>query len=238
MKHIYIVFGVIVIILGVLLAMGPQLLFKPCTMADMAEADSCGDDGCSDSVSASDCCDSEEIDHEHIAEIPLILGACGGSCELSCVCGNSGTCSSEGCGTLDGICGENKSGGEMKAAASSGCGGCGSGGGGGCGTTLADLPVCFWTAQAILGLGFLIIALGLCIIVFSDPRTNVGLSIGTFFAGIVAVFIPNSLMTGCTINSMPCRTTTFPAITVISIVLIVLSALYVVYLERKNKASA
>ena len=251
MKKMYIVFGAFVIILGILAAVGPQTVFKPCNPAKMMAASSggCGSGGscggsCGGDVHAkeSDCCSADG--HTHEQDAPAVIGACGGPCGLGCGCGNSGTCKGEGCATLGGICGEplDADGAPETAAASGGCGGgcgSGSGSGGGCGTaSFDDYPVCFWTVQAVMGLGFLIIALGLCIIVFSDPRINLGLSIGTFLSGIVTLFVPNSLIPGCSVADMACRTSTFPAITVISIILIALSIAYIVYLEIKNKVFA
>jgi hypothetical protein len=49
-----------------------------------------------------------------------------------------------------------------------------------CVPTVSNLPVCYWTARAEIGMGLLIIALGICMIVFTDPKTQLGLLIGTF----------------------------------------------------------
>ena len=195
MKQLYLIFGAVVIILGLLLAVGPKMFFKPCDPSSMAassdgcgSAGDCGGDSCSGGhAPGSDCCDTDSV----AEDAPVVIG---GSC-----CGDS------------------------------------SGGGGGCGTSINDYPVCFWTVQAVLGLAFLIIALGLCIIVFSDPRINLGLSIGIFLSGIVALFIPNSLIPGCPSLDMACKTAAFPAVTVISVILIALTVAYIVYLEIKNK---
>jgi len=238
MKQLYLIFGAVVIILGLLLAVGPKTFFKPCDPSSMAassdgcgSAGDCGGDSCSGGhAPGSDCCDTDGV-----AEgAPVVIGACGGPCEIGCGCGNSGTCKGEGCATLGGVCGEPLDGQPAAEIASSGsC--CGDSSGGGCGTSISDYPVCFWTVQAVLGLAFLIIALGLCIIVFSDPRINLGLSIGIFLSGIVALFIPNSLIPGCSSLDMACKTAALPAVTVISAILIALTAAYIVYLEIKNK---
>ena len=63
-----------------------------------------------------------------------------------------------------------------------------------CGTSQKSYPVCHWSARAELGLGFLIIALGLCMLVFCDPKTQLGLALGTFFASFIAIAIPNALI--------------------------------------------
>jgi hypothetical protein len=95
-------------------------------------------------------------------------------------------------------------------------------------------PHCHWSAQAEIGLGLLIAALGACMIVFTDPKTHLGLLIGTFLAGIIALFIPHTLIGGCGMMSMACRKTAFPVITLISVILLIYSAIMVVYIEMKK----
>jgi hypothetical protein len=97
-----------------------------------------------------------------------------------------------------------------------------------------DIPTCHWTAQAEIGLGLLIAALGLCFIVFNDSKTQFGLSIGVFFSGIIALFIPHGLIGGCEEKSMACHRVAFPAITVLCAVLIIGTALYVYFTEIKK----
>ena len=85
-------------------------------------------------------------------------------------------------------------------------------------------PLCHWTARAEIGVGLLIAALGACLIVFNDPKTHIGLLIGIFLAGIVALGIPHFLIGGCGSLAMRCRKVAFPALTAESIVLLVFSA--------------
>ncbi|MDR0442616.1 MAG: DUF4418 family protein [Treponema sp.] len=95
-------------------------------------------------------------------------------------------------------------------------------------------PLCYWTAQAEIGVGLLIAALGLCMLVFTDPKTHLGLGIGIFFAGFIALFLPHSLIGGCAAEDMACRQVAFPALTVESIVLMAYSAVVVAYGEIKK----
>ncbi|MDR0457223.1 MAG: DUF4418 family protein [Treponema sp.] len=95
-------------------------------------------------------------------------------------------------------------------------------------------PLCFWSLQAEIGIGLLIAALGICMFAFDDPKTQLGLAISTFLAGIVALFIPYSLIGGCKGAEMACRRIAFPAITVESVILVLFSALIVVYIELKK----
>jgi hypothetical protein len=95
-------------------------------------------------------------------------------------------------------------------------------------------PHCHWSAQAEIGMGFLIAALGICMIVFTDHKTHLGLLIGIFLAGIITLFIPHSLIGGCGMMNMQCRKVAFPAITAESVVLLVFSAVIAVYIEMKK----
>lgn len=94
-------------------------------------------------------------------------------------------------------------------------------------------PLCHWSARAETGIGLLIAALGICLIIFPDPQTRRGLFIGIFFAGIVALFVPHTLIGGCAAETMACRKTAFPAITAESALLIIFSAVQVIAIEVK-----
>jgi len=114
----------------------------------------------------------------------------------------------------------------FKVCSSAGCSCCG------------DIPTCHWTARAEIGIGMLIAALGLCFIVFDEKKTQLGLIIGVFFSGIIALAIPHSLIGGCELKTMACHRVAFPAITVIGAVLLAGSALYTVLSEFKKPAAA
>jgi len=97
--------------------------------------------------------------------------------------------------------------------------------------------LCHWSAQAEIGIGLLIAALGACVIVFADEKTRLGLFIGIFFAGLVALAVPHFLIGGCGSATMRCRTTAFPALTVESVILLVFSAviLTITAMKTQNK---
>jgi hypothetical protein len=103
-----------------------------------------------------------------------------------------------------------------------------------CGTAASSLPICHWSARAEIGIGLLIVALGACMIVFTDPKTHLGLLIGTFLASIVALGIPHSLIGGCATMTMRCRRVAFPALTIESIVLLVFSAIMIILIVIKK----
>jgi hypothetical protein len=95
-------------------------------------------------------------------------------------------------------------------------------------------PHCHWSAQAEIGMGLLIVALGACMIVFTDTKTHLGLAIGTFFASIIALAVPNLLIGGCGMMTMQCRKIAFPALTAESIVLLVFSAIMVTVIAMQK----
>jgi hypothetical protein len=156
-----IIFGAVVIILGLLIALGPQFLFKVCgpTMASNA------------SEELADCCAVPE---------------------------------------------------------ESGC----------CGPVASSLPICHWSARAEIGMGLLIAALGACIIVFTDAKTQFGLLIGVFMASLIALATPHTLIGGCGSMAMACRRIAFPALTAESVILLILSAVMVVIIAIQKPSEA
>lgn len=91
---------------------------------------------------------------------------------------------------------------------------------------------CHWSAQAEIGVGAVIAALGIALVVFANPTTRLGLTIGIFLSAVLALLIPHALIGGCANHTMPCRKITFPAITVISILLLLGAAFNALYLAR------
>jgi hypothetical protein len=93
---------------------------------------------------------------------------------------------------------------------------------------------CHWSARAEIGVGALIAALGIALVFFANSKIRLGLTIGIFLSGVLALLIPHALIGGCSMHSMACRKIAFPAITVMSILLLVGSALYTFCLSRKK----
>jgi len=103
-------------------------------------------------------------------------------------------------------------------------------------THMDEMPMkCYWSAQAEIGIGAVIAALGIALIVFTCARIRLGLVIGILLSGINALLIPYVLIGGCTMHTMPCRKIAFPAITVISLLLLIGAGIYTVYLAREKK---
>ncbi|MDR2419562.1 MAG: DUF4418 family protein [Treponema sp.] len=94
---------------------------------------------------------------------------------------------------------------------------------------------CHWSAQAEIGIGSLIAALGIALVFFANTRIRLGLTIGIFLSGVLALLIPHTLIGGCAMHSMLCRKVAFPSITVISILLLIGAGLNAGYLVRKKE---
>jgi len=93
---------------------------------------------------------------------------------------------------------------------------------------------CHWSAQAETGIGFLIVALGACMFVFTDPKTHLGLLIGILLASIIALAVPHFLIGGCRMMTMRCHRVAFPALTIESIVLLMFSAIMITVIVMKK----
>jgi hypothetical protein len=101
----------------------------------------------------------------------------------------------------------------------------------------STFPLCHWSARAELGIGMLIAALGICLIIFNNKKTQLGLYIGIFFTSIISLSIPHVLIGGCKASTMACHRVAFPAITIIGVITLLFSAFLVVRLEKKNTSA-
>lgn len=100
-----------------------------------------------------------------------------------------------------------------------------------CATGEDGFPRCHWSAQAEIGVGALIAALGLALALFRESGPRLGLLIAVFFSAVIVLCIPHALIGGCGMMSMACRRTAFPAITLTGIVLLVYSVFAALFIE-------
>ena len=98
------------------------------------------------------------------------------------------------------------------------------------------LPQCHWAVRAEICTGLLITALGIFLIIFSDYKTRMGLTVGVFLTGIVAFIIPIEQFIGvCKEAEAVCRKVTFPALIALSVLVVAGAVINMVYLEKKTK---
>jgi len=84
--------------------------------------------------------------------------------------------------------------------------------------------------------GALIALLGICIIIISDVKIQLGLTIGIFLADIVsASFLINKFIGLCRDPEMACQKAALPALIVICSLLFAGAVFYMIYLERKTR---
>ena len=96
-------------------------------------------------------------------------------------------------------------------------------------------PDCLWTIQAELGMGMAITAMGACILLFNDRKTQLGLAIGIFLTGLFTLLNMHVIMRGCASLDMPCHRVTFPALTAITSLLLAGSAVFIFTLRDKKE---
>lgn len=99
-----------------------------------------------------------------------------------------------------------------------------------------DHPMkCWWSTQAILGIGILFIIIGICYILIKSKEINLGISLISVFIGIYSIAIPKFLIGGCKNGAMPCVAIEFPSIYLVCGVLIIVSIVNIIYLRQKTK---
>jgi hypothetical protein len=94
---------------------------------------------------------------------------------------------------------------------------------------------CHWSAQAEIGVGSLIAALGIALVFFANPRVRLGLTIGIFLSAILVLLVPHALIGGCAGHHMACRKIAFPSLTVISMLLLIGTGFNALYLARRKQ---
>ena len=64
-----------------------------------------------------------------------------------------------------------------------------------------------------------------------------GGKLGVFLSGIIALGIPNALIGGCGVETIACHRVAFPAVSIISIVLLVYSAILIMVYNKNESIS-
>jgi hypothetical protein len=93
---------------------------------------------------------------------------------------------------------------------------------------------CHWTAQAEIGAGMLIALLGLFLVCCPVNDIRLGVTAGVFGAGVLALLFPHVLIGGCRMEMMACRTTAFPALSVLGVLTLAGSAANLYYLIKRR----
>ncbi len=91
---------------------------------------------------------------------------------------------------------------------------------------------CYYTKQAEIGLGIIVILLSIASLIFADKNIRAGISISLSSVAILILLYPLKLIGLCKMDTMPCRVGTLPALIVVSFLLFVVSAANAVYLLK------
>lgn len=99
-------------------------------------------------------------------------------------------------------------------------------------TGAGKIMKCFWTAQAELGIGVLIIAVGTLMLLSRTIFVRLGLSMALVCISLLAIAIPTILIGVCSNEIMRCNMGAKPALILLSGVLFLVSSLNVFYLNK------
>lgn len=94
---------------------------------------------------------------------------------------------------------------------------------------------CFWSGQAEIGIGLLILCGGVLLAVFKSSHIRIGISIMTALTGILGILVPTLLIGGCEMETMTCRMTTIPALVVFNVLTAAVCLINAVWLRKRSK---
>ncbi len=89
---------------------------------------------------------------------------------------------------------------------------------------------CYYTKQAEIGVGAVILLLGIVSALFSDKKTRSGISIAQFLNGALVLALPFKLTGLCKMSDMACKAKTQPALIVIGVLILVIAGVNFGYL--------
>jgi len=93
--------------------------------------------------------------------------------------------------------------------------------------------ICHWSIKLMLAVGMIVTALGAFCFVYSDPKIQLGMTIGIFLTGIISLLALHVIIGGCEIKSMNCNLIVIPILTGLSILAIIISGIRILSLKKK-----
>lgn len=91
---------------------------------------------------------------------------------------------------------------------------------------------CHWSGQAVIGAGIVLSALAAAYLLIPQNLIRLGFSIAAIPAGLFILAIPNGLIGLCGKSGMQCRAVTQPAVTVLSIAVVIFSVVNILFLLK------
>ena len=98
--------------------------------------------------------------------------------------------------------------------------------------TTEKIMKCWWSTRAEAAIGGLIVFSGIILLFLKSKDALQTINLSNIAAGIAGILIPSVLIGGCGKVTMPCRSLTFPAIYVISAVIILFSIANLIYFKK------
>ena len=92
---------------------------------------------------------------------------------------------------------------------------------------------CHWAGQALLGIGLLLGAQSLLILLSKQPRTKMGVYLAMLPTALLGIFTPGTLISLCRMATMRCRAIMQPAMIILCAVSAAVSAAGY-FIERKK----
>ena len=101
--------------------------------------------------------------------------------------------------------------------------------------TPGKIMKCFWTSRAEIGIGSLVIAIGLLVLVSRSLFVRIGLSMAIACTAVLAAAIPTILIGVCGNEMMRCNMGAKPTLVLLSLVLAIVAIINVWYLNKQTK---
>ena len=96
---------------------------------------------------------------------------------------------------------------------------------------------CHWAEQTVFGLGIVLLILSIMTFCFKDGKTKSGIQISTAVISALTLFVPNHLIKLCMMPDMRCHSVMKPAVIIISILIIICSAVTCILHRKEESAS-
>ncbi|NLT15170.1 MAG: DUF4418 family protein [Clostridiales bacterium] len=100
---------------------------------------------------------------------------------------------------------------------------------------MSGVMKCQPTARVEFGIGILIVLVGALLIIFPSKQVRLGLNLSLTLNGVLALLIPTVIIGVCNGAQMVCRLLALPALTVFSILVIIIAAANSIYLYKSGR---
>ena len=94
---------------------------------------------------------------------------------------------------------------------------------------------CHWAGQALMGIAAALLAIAVMHLVIPRAQVKIGLSLAVIPVSILAFAVPDHLIDLCMMETMHCHTVMEPAVTVISLLNVLLAAADI-YVQGRGEA--